>query len=408
MTAIQDTAYPRFRSSLTIHELARIYTPTSDELALARCTTRGVVPRICFLVLLKIFQRLGYFVTLTDVPPPIVEHIADAAGGTVNRDDLVRYAAAGTRGRHLAAIRAHLHIQPYGAAARHVLVRAMADAAQTKEEIADLINVAIEELVRQRFELPGFPTLARTARRVRAVTYRTFYQQVLAALDDARQPLDALLIVDPMTGRSPWEQIKQDAGSPTLRHLRERLDHLAWLEARNVGAASLAPLPDVKIKHFAAEARTLDAARMRELEPAKRYTLTAALVAVQTARTRDDLAEMFIKRMLSVHQQAREALAAYRERHTQQTDALITTFRDVVAAYRSEGTATQRFAAIDQVIGTRSETLLEQCEAHIANTANTYLPFLWPCFKSHRATLFRLLHVLDLQATTQDSGMVRE
>jgi len=43
--------------------------------------------------------------------------------------NLVRYAAAGTRGRHLVAIRAHLHIQPYGATARHVLVRAMADAA---------------------------------------------------------------------------------------------------------------------------------------------------------------------------------------------------------------------------------------------------------------------------------------
>jgi len=42
-----------------------------------------------------------------------VEHIAATAGGTVSRDDLVHYAAAGTR-RHLAAIRTHLHIQPWG------------------------------------------------------------------------------------------------------------------------------------------------------------------------------------------------------------------------------------------------------------------------------------------------------
>ena len=34
-------------------------------------------------------------------------------------------------------------------------------AAQTKDERADLITVAIEDLVRQRFALPGFPTLAR-------------------------------------------------------------------------------------------------------------------------------------------------------------------------------------------------------------------------------------------------------
>lgn len=74
--------------------------PTTDELALARRTTCGMVSCICFLVLLKSFQRLGYFITLTDVPPPIVQHIADTVGGTVSRDDLVRYAAAGTRGRH--------------------------------------------------------------------------------------------------------------------------------------------------------------------------------------------------------------------------------------------------------------------------------------------------------------------
>jgi hypothetical protein len=74
-------------------------------------------------------------------------------------------------------------------------------------------------------------------------------------------------------------------------------------------------------------------------------------------------------------------------------------------AFRAS-TATQRFAAIDQVIGTRSDTLLEQGEAHIVNTANTYLPFLWPYFRSHRATLFRLLHALDLQATTAEGDQV--
>jgi hypothetical protein len=100
------------------------------------------------------------------VPPAIVAHIAATVGGTVSRDDLIRYAVAGTSGRHRAAIRTHLHLQPYGTAARHILVRAMADAAQTKDAIADRINVAIEELVHQRFELPGFPTLARAAGRV--------------------------------------------------------------------------------------------------------------------------------------------------------------------------------------------------------------------------------------------------
>jgi len=118
----------------------------------------------------------------------------------------------------------------------------------------------------------------------------------------------------------------------------------------------------------------------------RRIRLLRALIAARASLIRGDATRM---RLLA-----------------QETEALIGTFRDMVAAYRGEGTATQRFAAIDQVIGTRSDTLLEQGEAHIVNTANTYLPFLWPYFRSHRATLFRLLHALDLQATTAEGDQV--
>ena len=41
-------------------------------------------------------------------------------------------------------------------------------------------------------------------------------------------------------------------------------------------------IPDVKVKHFAAEAKTLDAARMVEMEPRKRRTLATSLLALRT------------------------------------------------------------------------------------------------------------------------------
>jgi hypothetical protein len=56
--------------------LYEFYTPSSDELALASEVTKGAGPKICFLILLKTFQRLGYFVFLQDVPKPIAEHIS--------------------------------------------------------------------------------------------------------------------------------------------------------------------------------------------------------------------------------------------------------------------------------------------------------------------------------------------
>lgn len=37
----------------------------------------------------------------------------------------------------------------------------------SKYDLVDLINIALEELVRQRFELPGFTVLLRAVRTVR-------------------------------------------------------------------------------------------------------------------------------------------------------------------------------------------------------------------------------------------------
>jgi Tn3 transposase DDE domain len=110
-------------------------------------------------------------------------------------------------------------------------------------------------------------------------------------------------------------------------------------------------VPDVKVKHFAAEARTLDAARRQALEPQKRLALAVALLATQSAQALDDLAEMFIKRMMRIHQRGKEALAEYRERQQERTDQLIGTLPDLVAAYRTEGTETERLAAIGAVLG---------------------------------------------------------
>ncbi|MFZ1527151.1 MAG: Tn3 family transposase [Ferruginibacter sp.] len=406
MRSIQDTAYPRLRSRVTALDLAHHYTPTADELALAKQSTRGLPARVGFLILLKAFQRLGAFPLLAELPLAICTHIARAASGSVTPEDLQRYDASGTRGRHLAVIRAYLQVQPYGHAARRAMLTAMVEAARSKDDLADLINIGLEELVRQRFELPVFPTLESAARHARALVSRTLYAQVVAALSDAaRQQLLALLDVAPGAIHSPWERLKADAGKPTLKNLREWEAHLRWLDARNVGVEALQALPAVKVQRFAAEARTLDAARMRELSEPKRLTLLASLVAVQAARVRDELAEMFVKRMARVQRQAREALATYRKNHAQQTDHLVATLREVVTAHQSPGTADQRLAAIDAVIGAKGEALLAACDAYIGHSTNSHFPFLWNPFKDDRAALFRLLGSLELRSTTEDTGL---
>lgn len=115
----------------------------------------------------------------------------------------------------------------------------------------------------------------------------------------------------------------------------------------------------------------------------------------------DDLGDLFVKRVSSIHRKGKDALAAHQLKHHQRTDTLVRALKDVVVAYQCDGDEATRFDAIRGVIGHRSDELLAQCEAHEMTADNNYLPFLWRYYASHRATLFRLARSLPLRTTTQ-------
>lgn len=404
MPSIQDTAYPRLKSNPTDKELIRLYTPTTEELELARRVTSKPVTCLCFLVLLKTFQRLGYGVILATVPAGIICHIVKSTQLPTSQQDLSKYDDSDTRRRHLTIIREYLQIFPFDQTASQAMIQALEMAVLAKHDLVDLINIAIEELARQRFELPGFSTLERTARSIRKQKTEQLYQQVDDALTpEERQLLDSLF--SDREGLTHWEQVKQEPGKPLLSRLKNWTERLHWLSKLQLSHTVLSGVPSVKVQHFAAEAQTLNSARMKTLNPAKQYTLAAALLRLQYAQALDDIAEMFIKRMRQLHHSAKDALTQHRLDTQQRTDVLIMTLRDVVVAYQSEGDIPQRFAAMESAIGDQPASLIEQCEAHMAYDGNNYFPFLPQFYRSHRATLFRLMDALVLKPSTRDTTL---
>jgi hypothetical protein len=61
-------------------------------------------------------------------------------------------------------VRSYVGVTAYDANARKIITNASLAASRTRDDLADIINVAIEELVRQRYELPTFGTLLKIAR----------------------------------------------------------------------------------------------------------------------------------------------------------------------------------------------------------------------------------------------------
>ena len=79
MTTLHETAYPHLKPDLTERELAELYTPTEAERVLVAGVGKRPLPRVAALIHLKVFQRLGYFLALADVPQVIREHVAQHA-----------------------------------------------------------------------------------------------------------------------------------------------------------------------------------------------------------------------------------------------------------------------------------------------------------------------------------------
>ena len=180
--------------------------------------------------------------------------------------ELEQYDASGTRRRHIAIVREYLGLKAWGPAAKQAMTEATETAAISKHDLADIINVAIEELIRQRFELPGFSSLVKAARRARHTVTESYHQIVLQALGtQERIQLDRMFMRQSDSEKTLWNDLKQDPGQPMLSHLKELTERLNWLSQLRLSSNPLVDIPEAKVKHFAEEAQTLGAAQMKEL-----------------------------------------------------------------------------------------------------------------------------------------------
>ncbi|MEL7401178.1 MAG: DUF4158 domain-containing protein, partial [Pseudomonadota bacterium] len=229
MSSLHETAYPRLKAAVSDQELAEIYTPTVKERSFARQHGRTPAARGALLILLKTVQRLGYFVSLKAVPKSITSHILAC-------DDLSHLAlsrlreydrSGGVRQRMLDAIRQQVGIKAFTVEGKAVVRDLAREAATTKQDLADIINVVIEELVRQRFELPGFSTLQRTARQARSQVNTGFFRTLNAALtEQQKQEFDRLLRVPDDSPHTSWHKLKQEPKKPTNTEVKKYLQHL--------------------------------------------------------------------------------------------------------------------------------------------------------------------------------------
>nr|WP_158717975.1 DUF4158 domain-containing protein [Streptomyces sp. NRRL F-2664] len=114
--------------------------------------------------------------------------------------------------RYRAWIREYLCLVHDPARAREIAVAAMGEAAPVRASVVDLVNVALEELVRAGLELPGFSTLDRMAASIRTRVEGEICAGIAEGVGQARDRLAGLLVVPDGERRSPFDQSRSRVG----------------------------------------------------------------------------------------------------------------------------------------------------------------------------------------------------
>ena len=407
MASIERTAYPRFKPSLTAHELHTLYCPTDDERAFIATYARGDAQQLTLLTLLKSQQHLGYLPALADIPEQIRLYLCQQLHLLPLLS--VHVEAEKTLYRYRHVIRTYLDIKPYEDGGKNVVETAVQHAAYTMSDPADLLNLAVEHLIQQRFELPAFSTLDRVVLHIRHRVHQDLYTRITASLKAAEMArLDALLHV--RDGRTDFTRIKETPRQATLKNLRQWTERLMWLESILPTRPFLTEIAHTKRQQFAAEAAALDVGDMRDIHhPSRRYSLLICFLYHAQVQTRDELVAMLLKRMRRTTTSAKQHLKELRDHHRELEEQMLSIFADVIAeTIQTPDDNAQLGQGVRDILKDYggAEALRESYEQVSAYHHNNYRPLMWGFYSPYRAELFRLSHLLTFRSATHDQSLL--
>ena len=163
MSTIERTAYPRYskRRKIKQKDLDECYTLSSDEVALMNKHTRKSQPKLNFAIQLKTFQKLGYFISIDEIPEVIIFHLKRSLRfhhrTKVGYDSL----SPTTLYTHRNVIRTYLKITKWEHqevndrrinVARKSAIKFAYNISHNMNNIADIISAVVQHLIENGYE----------------------------------------------------------------------------------------------------------------------------------------------------------------------------------------------------------------------------------------------------------------
>jgi TnpA family transposase len=412
MTSIERTAYPRFKKAFTDKELELIFQPTEEESAFVKKQARKSYYSLTLMTLLKCQQYLGYSPAIEDIPMQVKNYLRGQLG-LMSLVELLedRDTNKKTFKLYRQAIRAFLEIKPYGKGGQEVAAQQIFQSAYTMSDPADLINVAIEALIQQRYELPAFSTLDRLTGKIREAVHEEIFAKITGSLTDKQKLcLDSLLELRNDEQFTDFTKIKQTPVNASLTQMNLWTKRLDWLVSIIDPSEFLKDIAHTKVRQFAAEADSYEVGDVKDIHnDSKRYSLLICFIHHYQVQTRDQLVTMLLKRMKKVHNNGREKLKEFQDKYRAIEERIMKLASEIAnRSLTSENTEAlgQQTKDIIELYG-GAEKILEEYKLVGAYHNKNHLPLLWDIHKTYRSALYNLSELLNIHSATQDNSVIQ-
>ena len=307
MTSISRTAYPTLSKVIVADELSARYGLSAKEQSFVMDNARRDRGRLILAAMLKTRQTLGYFIALNQITHQIIETLASQLSIQNDAWQIDDEHLKKTLYRYRGVCRKFLASTPFSESNELRIIQSIRHSALTMSDPADLINVAIEELTIANVELPAFSTLDRIASHERQQIHDQIYANATKGLMlEQRQILDSLLVVQEECRMTEFARMKQTPGPATLQHFRLWAERLIDLDQVLDPKPYLTDIAHTKVRQFSAEAHAYEIGDMRSImTEAKRHTLLLCLLHSAQSKARDEIIDMFLRRMRRVKNSAK-------------------------------------------------------------------------------------------------------
>lgn len=410
MASIDKTAYPVFSEYFLKNANFKDYFDiSSKEFDFVFENSRNPKNSLILLIFLKSYQFLGYSVPMEQVPISVQRYLWKQLK-TSYKFPVLKKPSNIASYRYRRIIREFSGYIPWNLESEELAKEKIKEAAYTMSAPSDLINVAIEALSNNKYELPSFRKLDDLATSIREQVHQEIYTGTAAVL--SKQEcflLDSLLIVEKQTNQSGFGKIKSSPGKNSLKQMRLWSNRLNWLDSIMTPSKYISKISHTKIRQFASQARQLELGDIKDISNSnKRYTLLLCFLHESQIKTRDELTTMFLKRIRLTHNQAKEQLKSLKEESRKWEEQIVVAFNEVVncaVAQKKDTVFAKQVRSILELQG-GAQQLSEKYKSIAAYHNNNHLPLLWGKHKAHRKAIFKLLGLMEIRSSSQDDTLL--